>query len=179
MRLEDLGGRICVLGPSGSGKSTLANAIGELRALPVVHLDRYRHIAGTQWQIRADDEFTCLHDAAVRSERWVMDGNYSRLLPHRLARATGVILLDISTAASLVRYVRRTLGSGPRIGGLEGTREKLSWEMVSYIIKHTRPNRQRRKELFQQLTLPKIYLRGTSAVTDFYRIEGLPRPQGK
>ena len=37
-----------------------------------------------------------------------MDGNYSSCLPQRLARATGLILLDLSTPLSLWRYARRT-----------------------------------------------------------------------
>jgi adenylate kinase family enzyme len=177
VRLGDFGVRICVLGPSGSGKSTLANAIGQLRGLPVVHLDQYRHVAGTRWEIRADEQFAGLHDAAVNTDRWVMDGNYSKLSPQRLARATGVILLDISTARSLARYVQRTRGARPRIGGLEGTADRLSWEVVSYIVRNTRANRRRRRETFDQLDLPKIYLRGPSAVSDFYRLEGLTRPE--
>ena len=32
-------------------------------------------------------------------------------------------------------------------------------------------------ETFDQLDLPKIYLRGPSAVSDFYRLEGLTRPE--
>ena len=162
-----------MLGPSGSGKSTLAQAIGDARGLPVVHLDQYRHLEGTQWELRPDEEFAQLHDDAVATERWVIDGSYSKLMPQRLARATGVILLDISTARSLARYVRRTLTPGPRAGGLEGTRDTLSWEMVHYITVHTRPNRHRRRELFARLEIPKVLLPTPAAVSDFYRDERL------
>ncbi|NUU05146.1 hypothetical protein [Leifsonia sp. C5G2] len=135
MRLSDLGDRICIIGQSGAGKSTLAAAIGRRTGLPVVHLDQYRHVPGSQWQLRSDDEFAELHDAAIRSERWVIEGNYSKLMPQRLKRATGLIVLDISTAASLARYVRRTLRpASRRIGGLDGTRDRLSWAMIEYIL---------------------------------------------
>lgn len=162
-----------MLGPSGSGKSTLAQAIGDSRGLPVVHLDQYRHLEGTQWELRPDEEFAQLHNDAVATERWVIDGSYSKLMPQRLARATGVILLDISTARSLARYVRRTLTSGPRAGGLAGTRDRLSWEMVHYIAVHTRPNRLRRRELFERLDIPGVLLPTPAAVSDFYRDERL------
>ncbi|WP_404430011.1 hypothetical protein LG299_10640 [Microbacterium lacus] len=175
-RLDDLGPRICVLGPSGSGKSTLAQAIGNARGIPVVHLDQYRHLEGTQWELRPDEQFERLHDAAVASERWVIDGNYSKLMPQRLAMATGVILLDISTARSLARYVRRTLTPGPRAGGLEGTRDRLSWDMVHFISVHTRPSRRRRREVFERLEIPKLLLPIPAAVSDFYRNEGLVAP---
>lgn len=179
VRLEDLGDRVCVLGPSGSGKSTLASAIGEARELPVFHLDQYRHIAGTQWELRSDEQFAALHDTAIQSERWVADGNYSKLLPQRLERATGVILLDITTARSLARYARRLRGAGPRIGGLEGTEEALSWEMIMYIARHTRANRRRRKEIFEALELPKIFLGSPAAVDTFYSREALSRRRRK
>ena len=48
-----------------------------------------------------------------------MDGNYSRCLPRRLARTTGMILLDVSTATSVLRYV------GPRNIGQFYRTEKL------------------------------------------------------
>ncbi len=80
MDLDDLGQRICILGPSNSGKSTLAAAVGRVRSLPVIHLDQYRHLPGTQWVERPDDEFELMHDEVVRTDRWVIDGNYSRWL---------------------------------------------------------------------------------------------------
>ena len=176
MRLDDLGDRICVLGPSGSGKSTLAAAIGLKRDLPVTHLDQSRHRAGTQWELRPDDEFAELHDTAIATESWVIDGNYSMLLPQRLARATGLILLDIDTTQSLMRYLWRTFRSDQRVGGLEGTKDVFSWSMVQYILAYGTANRKRRREMFDQLNLPKILLAGPSSVRNFYRQECLRRP---
>lgn len=174
MRLADLGDRICIIGQSGGGKSTLAAAIGERFGLPVVHLDQYRHMPGSQWQPRPDDEFAELHDSAIRTERWVIEGNYSKLMPQRLQRATGVIVVDISTAASLARYVRRTLRLGPtRIGGLDGVRDTLSWAMMKYILRNTRANSRRRRALFEESTLPKVFLSGLGAIRRFYKRESL------
>jgi adenylate kinase family enzyme len=107
MTLTELGPRICIMGPSNSGKSTLAEAIAKARGLQVVHLDQLHHLPHTDWVPRPPAEFTALHDAAIAGDRWVMDGNYSRLLPQRLRRATGLILLDVPTTTSLYRYIRR------------------------------------------------------------------------
>ena len=101
MNLDTLGPRICILGPSNSGKSTLADAIAAKQGLEPIHLDRLYHLPHTDWQPRPAGEFLTLHDAAIAGERWVMDGNYSSCLPQRLARATGLILLDLSTPLSL------------------------------------------------------------------------------
>jgi adenylate kinase family enzyme len=171
MSLDDLGVRICIMGPSNSGKSTLARAMGDAKRLPVVHLDQYRHVPGSQWQLRPDDEFAELHDKAVRLERWVIEGNYSSLLPQRLARATGFILLDSATTSSLVRYLQRTRNRRERIGGLEGTVDRLNWGMIQYILGPGRVNRRRHRELYDGLTLPKVLLPSGAALGRFYRDE--------
>jgi adenylate kinase family enzyme len=177
VRLSDLGERIVILGPSGSGKSTLAAAIGAARGLEVVHLDQLRHLPGTHWRPRPDDEFARLHDMAIDGERWVMDGSYSTLLPRRLGRATGLIVTDVSTRVSLDRYLRRTFGSGPRAGGLEGTVDRLSWPMVRWIVFHTREGRIRRRALFDSVDVPKMFLAGVREIDDFYDREQLPHPR--
>lgn len=173
MNLTDLGSRICVLGPSNSGKSTLAAAIGRSRDLPVVHLDLYRHLPGTHWKLRPDDEFASLHDTAVATDRWIIEGNYSALLPGRLERATGMILLDASGLASVVRYTRRTLWQRNRVGGLEGTRDRMSWGMLRFILGPGQANRARYAALFEEQTLPKISLPTRRALRRFFRDENL------
>lgn len=134
MDLVDLGQRICILGPSNSGKSTLAAAIGRVRSLPVVHLDQYRHLPGTHWVERPDIDFERMHNEAIDTDEWVIEGNYSRWLPGRLRRATGLVLLDASTTASVVRYFRRTLFEPDRAGSLEGTRDRVHIEMLRFIL---------------------------------------------
>ncbi|WP_246847969.1 hypothetical protein [Sphingomonas beigongshangi] len=99
--LDDLGPRVVLMGPSNAGKSTLARAIGRTRKMPVVHLDLLHHLPGTDWVPRAPEAFVRLHDAAIQQDRWEMEGNYTRLLPQRLARASGLILLDAPTRVSL------------------------------------------------------------------------------
>jgi adenylate kinase family enzyme len=116
VQLSKLGQRICIWGPSNSGKSTLANAIASKLDLPVVHLDQLHHLPNTNWQLRPANEFSELHYAAIMRDRWVIDGNYSKLFRQRLQSATGLILLDISTPASLFRYVRRTIFEHARVG---------------------------------------------------------------
>ena len=175
MTLAELGSRICIMGPSNSGKSTLAAAIGRRLALQPIHLDQFHHLPDSDWQPRPEAEFIALHDAALFGERWVMDGDYSRCLPQRLARATGLILLDTSTATSLLRYLRRCWFEHDRIGGLEGGRDSVKWAMIRYIAVATRANRRRYAMLFNTIDLPKIRLASRGAVGAFYRSEGLDR----
>lgn len=175
MLLSELGERICILGPSNSGKSTLAAAIARKRRLPAVHLDQLYHLPGTDWQPRPAAEFLALHDAAIAGERWVMDGNYSICLPQRLCRATGVILLDVSAPASLLRYFRRTLFERSRIGALEGGQDSVKWIMIRHIAVASPKNRRRYADMFRDIDLPKARLDSMRAIRRHYRRWGLER----
>lgn len=173
--LAALGPRLCILGPSGSGKSTLGVAIGRMQGLPVVHLDQLHHLPGTEWVPRPATEFTALHDAAIAGDRWIMEGNYTRLLPQRIARATGLILLDVSAPISLFRYVRRCWFERDRAGSLEGARDRVRWAMLHHIAGPSRRNRRRYAAIFAEATLPKLALRSRRALAAFYAEQGLAR----
>ncbi|KRE90966.1 AAA family ATPase [Frateuria sp. Soil773] len=164
MQLAELGKRICILGPSNSGKSTLADAIARKRGLQAIHLDRLHHLPGTDWEPRPPHEFAALHDEAILGDAWVMDGNYSRCMPQRFGRATGIILLDIATPLSLFRYARRCLFERTRAGGLEGGRDSLKWGMLHHIAIVTPGNRRRYAELYHKLRLPKLRLASARAI---------------
>lgn len=173
MQLSELGTRICILGPSNSGKSTLAAAIGRKLDIDVVHLDQLHHLPHSDWQPRPQEEFLALHDEAIQAPRWVMEGNYSACMPQRLQRATGVILLDVSTPISLFRYMRRTLVEGRRVGGLEGGRDSLKWSMIHYIALVTPWNRRRYADIYRQISLPKRRLASLRAIRECYEEWGL------
>ena len=175
MTLDDLGQRICIMGPSNSGKSTLATAIAGARNLQLIHLDQLYHRPHTDWEARPSHEFIGLHNEALSGERWVMDGNYSHCLPQRLARATGVILLETPTVISLVRYFRRCWFAGHRLGGLEGGQDSVKCSMIHHIAIVTRANRKRYQAFFDGVSLPKIQLPTPAALAAFYETEQLHR----
>ena len=128
LALNALGPRVAILGPSNSGKSTLAVSISQKTGLDPVHLDQLRHLPHTNWQERSDEEFAQLHDQAIKKDSWVIEGNYSTLLPHRLDRATGLILLNGNLWLRYFRYVKRTLkNTETRAGHLAGGQDRLSW----------------------------------------------------
>jgi adenylate kinase family enzyme len=175
IQLADLGERICILGPSNSGKSTLAEAIAQKRVLEVIHLDLLYHLPNTDWEARPTDDFVALHDAAITGERWVVDGNYSMCMPQRFLRATGLILLDISIPASLFRYYRRTMFEHQRIGGLEGNRDSIKWDMIYHIAVVTPKNRKRYANMFHDIDLPKVRLTSIRAIKQCYKLWDLKR----
>lgn len=175
MPLSQLGPRICILGPSNSGKSTLAAALGRKLGREVVHLDQLHHVPHSDWRPRPAEEFLALHEAAIKAPQWVMEGNYSSCMPQRFQRATGIILLDVSTPTSLFRYLRRTLVEGDRVGALEGGRDNLTWRMLHYIAWVTPRNRRRYLDIYRRVDLPKVHLGSLRAVRGCYQEWGLHR----
>jgi hypothetical protein len=173
--LDELGDRICIMGPSNSGKSTLADAIGRKNRMQIIHLDLLHHLPGTNWEPRPFLEFRELHDEAIKATRWVIDGNYSQLLPQRLARATGFILLDVSTCLSLFRYIRRSLFPKDRIGTLEGGKDSVKWAMLRHIAIATPKNRARYSALERTIELPKVNLMSARQIDACYSAWGLER----
>ena len=170
-----MGTRICVMGPSCSGKSTLADALARKLQLHAIHLDVLHHLPGTDWEPRPHGDFQRLHDAAIETEQWVMDGNYSQLLPQRLARATGLILLDVSTIRSLFRYVGRSWFQHTRIGALEGGSDTVKWDMLRHIAITTPGNRRRYAQLLHHIDIPAVWLRSSRQIAACYAAWGIRR----
>jgi adenylate kinase family enzyme len=174
--LDTFGRRIMICGPSSSGKSTLAVAVGRRLGLTVVHIDRLSHLPGTDWVPRPEADFRRLHDEAIEAEAWVMDGSYSRLMPQRLGRATGVVLLGDNRWARFARYLRRTLFERNRAGMLEGGQESLKWEMVHWILVASPKSLVRYRTILPAAGLPYVEVRGMSALKRLYCEWGLAPP---
>lgn len=169
---ETLGPRIMVLGPTNSGKSTLTEALGARLGVPTIHLDQLRHLPGTDWQERPDAEFAALHDAAIKQPAWVMDGSYRTLMPQRLARTTGIIVLDDTLAVRTLRYLRRCLSRRRRAGGLEGGRDSIKFEMLSWLWK-TRDKAEGTRQRVRALGLPHVSCRDRRELGALYEAWGL------
>ena len=171
--LADLGPRIMVTGPTNSGKSTLADAIGRKLGIAPIHLDRFSHLPGTDWEPRDRGEFHALHDAAILEEAWVMDGNYTVIMPQRYARATGVIVIDDHFVSRYVRYFRRTWFERNRIGGLQGGSDSVKWEMIQWIWKTRDAGKYR--SMAEQSGLPVVICHSLADVRALYEQWGLKR----
>ena len=166
--LSSFGQRIMICGPSNAGKSTLAVALGRKLGIQVFHVDLFRHLPDTNWVQRPDDEFQALHDAAILSERWVIDGNYSALMPQRLARATGLVLVGGSRWANFRRYLWRTLFQPDRAGSLAGRKDSLKWEMIRWVLVVQPRNRERDRGRLRATGLPLVELASMAELKRLY-----------
>lgn len=101
--------RVAVVGSSGSGKSTFAKRLAEAAGVPHVELDAINWQAGWRDLATHDlDTFIARVDEVVAGEAWVTDGNYSKVLPRILARATDIVWLDYGRSVIMPRVLKRS-----------------------------------------------------------------------
>ena len=99
--------RVLVIGCPGAGKTRFARALAAETGLPLFHLDLLWHRPDKTTLPRP--VFDAALDNLLARPRWILDGNYLRTLPRRLARCDTVFLLDYPVALCLS-------GAAERIG---------------------------------------------------------------
>ena len=138
--------KIAILGYSGSGKSTLARFLGELYALPVLHLDALQFLPG--WEVRDAEERAALYRKFIAEypDGWVIDGNYKALdREKRLEEADVILILMLPRLHCLWRcWCRyRTYRHKTRESMAEGCEEKLDAEFIRWILWDSRTSKHR------------------------------------
>jgi adenylate kinase family enzyme len=85
--------RIAVIGNSGGGKTRLSRRLGQLHALPVVHVDSIQFLSGMK--IRLHLESIAELSKLQMGEKWIIDG-YGPLdiLVARLELAEKIVFID-------------------------------------------------------------------------------------
>ena len=90
-----LGRKIMVIGCPGSGKSTISKKLCDITGLPVFHLDNIWWKPDKSHISR--EEFDQKLDEILLTDRWIIDGDYSRTYETRFKACDTVIFLDYST----------------------------------------------------------------------------------
>ena len=85
--------RVIVIGCPGAGKSTFARKLAENTRLPLYYLDMIWHRADRT--VIGREEFDRQLDKLVIEDEWIIDGNYARTLPKRLAHCDTVFFFDL------------------------------------------------------------------------------------
>ena len=137
--------RIIVIGSPGSGKSTFARKLRDKTALPLYYLDVIYHNPDRTTVSR--EEFDHRLSEILRTDQWIIDGNYQRTLPLRFEKCTEVYLFDLPVEQCLE-------GAASRVGQV---REDLPWiekefdsEFRQYILDFGKDQMPRIKELTER-----------------------------
>lgn len=99
--------KINVVGTSGSGKSTLSRKLAHLLGIPYIEMDEI--FWGPNWYWPSDEEFFQSLENALKGDRWVLDGNYTRTIPIKWESIDLVIWLDYSFLTTLWRSIKRAV----------------------------------------------------------------------
>lgn len=130
--------RVLILGPSGSGKSTLGERLGRILGIPVVHLDQ--HYWKPNWVDTPKDEWRVKVSDLIKSDSWVMDGNYTSTLRLRAEAADTIIFIDIPRRLSYLRIFTRFLRfrGKTRPDVTEDCPEKIDLDFIRWIWDYPR-----------------------------------------
>lgn len=126
--------RILVVGCPGSGKSTMARAVAAKSGLPVVHLDQL--FWRDNWTSISAGEFDVLLQTELTKDAWIIDGNFSRTLEMRLARADTVLWLDYPLRTSLFGAMKRVFSNYGKVRPdmAPNCPERFNWPFVRSIL---------------------------------------------
>ena len=126
--------RILVVGCPGSGKSTMARAVAAKTGLPIVHLDQL--FWRDNWTSISAGEFDALLQTELGKDVWIIDGNFSRTLEMRLARADTVLWLDYPLHISLLGAMKRVFSNYGKVRPdmAPNCPERFNWPFVRSIL---------------------------------------------
>lgn len=97
--------KVLVIGCPGAGKSTFARKLSEKTGLPLYYLDMIWHKAD-RTTISAE-EFDATLSVIMKSDQWILDGNYQRTMPLRLEKADTVFFFDLPLDVCLSGAIER------------------------------------------------------------------------
>ena len=141
--------KVIVIGCPGSGKTTFAEKLRDQTKLPLFYLDAIWHRPDRTHISR--EEYDARLAEILALDAWIIDGNYSRTIEHRLSACDTVFLFDLPTELCLDGAISR----------LGKARYDLPW-----IDTELDPRLQDEIERFPQKSLPAIY-----ALIERYREE--------
>ena len=129
--------RIMIIGCPGSGKSTLARALQAKTGLPLCHLDML------YWQENGEkverELFLTRLDAVLKSDAWIIDGNFSNTIEERMKRCDTVIFLDLPADVCLAGVRARRGKKRPDIPWVETKEDPEFMAFIEHFGESRRP----------------------------------------
>lgn len=97
--------KVLIIGCPGSGKSTFARKLAAKTGLPIYYLDMIWHRPDRTTLL--PEEFDERLEEILKTDSWIIDGNYTRTLPMRLKEADTVFFFDIPVDLCLAGAIER------------------------------------------------------------------------
>ena len=132
--------KVIVIGCPGSGKTTFAEKLNSCTGLPLFYLDAIWHKPDKTHSSR--EEYDERLDEILKTDQWIIDGNYSRTIEVRLNQCDTVFLFDLPVDVCIQ-------GAADRIG-----KERYD---IPWIETKLDPGFKQAIEEFPHKVLPTIY----------------------
>ena len=132
--------KVIVIGCPGSGKTTFAEKLNVRTGLPLFYLDAIWHKPDRTHISR--DEYDMRLSEILKTDEWIIDGNYSRTIETRVKGCDTVFMFDLPTEVCLQ-------GAISRLG-----KERYD---VPWIDTKLDPSFKKEIEEFSDKVLPDIY----------------------
>lgn len=135
--------KIIVIGSPGSGKSTFSRCLRDITGLPLYYLDMINHKPDKTTVSR--EEFDGRLSEILRTDKWIIDGNYQRTIEARLEKCDTVFLMDFPLEVCLAGAAARV---GKKREDMPWVEEELDEEFRQWIVDF--PN-EKLSEIYQML----------------------------
>jgi len=129
--------KITIIGCAGSGKTTFAKKLSKKLDLPLHTIDSiyYRE----NWEKLSQDELRDKLVSIMKTDGWIIDGQYTKHIPLRLEFVDTVIFFDISKLIAiqriLKRYVMQKIGKETRLGN---NKVHFPWHQMKLVLTYPR-----------------------------------------
>lgn len=130
------GQKIIVLGCPGSGKSTLSEKLRDATGLPLFHLDAIWWNPDRSHISR--EEFDQKLDKILQTDKWIIDGDYSRTYEIRFQSCDTVTFLDYSVDECMSGIKERI---GKVRADMPWVEQELDPELVKLVENYPKANR--------------------------------------
>lgn len=97
--------KIIVIGCCGSGKTTFSKRLSAITGLPLYHLDNlYWRPDKSHLDYRS---FLKAQKKIMKSDRWILDGNYGRTMKYRIRKSELIFFFDLPADVCLEGVQKR------------------------------------------------------------------------
>lgn len=151
--------KIVIIGSGGAGKSTLARQLGEILNIEVLHLDKLYWQAG--WVEPSAEEWEKRVAKLLKTDSWVMDGNFGGTMEMRLKACDTGIFMDFHPTICLYRVLKRRLiyRNTNRPDMAEGCNEKIDLDFLGWVWNYRKIKKPKVEEILQKFEQEKTIIR--------------------
>lgn len=128
--------KVLVIGCPGAGKSVFARNLARITKLPLHHLDMINW--NSDKTTLSKEEFISALEEILKTEEWIIDGNYGSTIPLRLAHADTVFSLDYPNELCLESVKNRVGEVRPDMPWVE---QEIDDEFIQFIKDFPERNR--------------------------------------